>query len=99
MAAARIEQDRMGETAVCRVLIGGVDVVDHDMTARPARTVRISAVIGRTIDGPAARLHAALLGDAQDRLIRMSDHGRKSDQNNNGDRRNGYLHREPPSLL
>ena len=93
MPAARIEQDRMRETPVSRILIGGVDVVDHNMTTRPARAFRVATVIGRAIDRPAARLHAALLGNAQDRLVRISHYRPKSAQDDHGGYCSGFLHR------
>src|SRR5262245_3373794 len=96
MSAARIEQDRMRKTALGRILIGGVDVVDDDMTAWPAHTLRVAAVVGRAIDRPAARLDAALLGDAQDRLVRMGHHRRERSQGHHGGHHSRCLHREPP---
>src|SRR5262245_48017770 len=98
MPAARIEQDWMRKTALGRILIGSVDVVDDDMTTRPARAFRITPVIGRAIDGPAARFHAALLGNAQDRLVRVRQHRRKSAQNSQDNGCSGNLHGQPPIL-
>src|SRR5262245_36907092 len=99
MPASRIEQDRMRKTALSRILIGGVDIVHDDVTARPAHAFRVAAVIGRAIDRPAARLDAALLGNAQDRLVRMGYCRPERDQDSQGDRFSGNLHGEPPNIL
>src|SRR5215467_1034256 len=85
-----------------RVLISGIDIVDHDMASWPARALRIASVIGHAIDHPSARLHAALLGDAQNRLVGMScqvgDQWGNGTQGNHDDGSIGLSHHEPPFL-
>src|SRR6516165_7274213 len=70
VTATRIEQDRIFEFLLERILVRRVNVVDHDASFRPARTVRIASIIGGAEDGFAARFEAALPCDVERRLGR-----------------------------
>src|SRR5262249_5913351 len=51
-----------------RVLIGRIDVVDDDVTGRPAGAVGIAAVVCAAVDHIASGFQASLLGDVERRL-------------------------------
>ena len=68
MTAAGIEQDGIGIFLLRRILVSRIDMIDHDLAARPARAVGIAAIVRFAGDELAARLHAALPRDLQGRL-------------------------------
>jgi hypothetical protein len=76
--AAGIEQDGVRIALVGRILKCRIDIVDDDMAARPAGAGRIAAVIGGAIDRLAPGFQAALLGDAQHRIVGARRHGRQN---------------------
>ena len=68
VTATRIEQDRIFEFLFDWILVRRVNVVDHHASFRPARTIRIAAVVGGAEHHFAARLEAALACDVERRV-------------------------------
>ena len=74
MSSAGIEQDRVFESLVGRILVCRVDVTHPDFSGYLSRRLEASAVGGGAVHDLSAGFDAALLGNAQRFLRRRGGH-------------------------